>query len=73
MIDLLQSTTEKQAKEKKESKGGRNKFLETLNNREKQIQAIEESFRAAKLPPVHQTNRALQAVEIIPFVPDLER
>lgn len=67
------SLTEKQAKEMRENRGGRNAFLEILNNREKQIQAIEESFKAAQLPPVHQTNPKLRAVEILPLLPDFDR
>lgn len=41
--------------------------------REKQIQAIEESFKAAKVPPVHQTNPSLKPVEILPLLPDFDR
>ncbi|KAL4186832.1 hypothetical protein AMTRI_Chr09g36040 [Amborella trichopoda] len=67
------SITEKQAKELRESREGRNHFLENLNNREKQIQAIEESFKASKLPPIHQTKPGLQPVEIMPLLPDFER
>ncbi|XP_038971465.1 protein PAF1 homolog [Phoenix dactylifera] len=67
------SLTEKQAKEMRENREGRNAFLENLNNREKQIQAIEESFEAAQLPPIHQTNPKLQAVEILPLLPNFDR
>ncbi|CAL9181209.1 unnamed protein product [Musa hybrid cultivar] len=67
------SLTEKQAKEIRESKEGRNLFLENLNNRDRQIQTIEESFRAAKLPPVHQTKPELEAVDILPLLPDFDR
>ncbi|KAK1327196.1 hypothetical protein QJS10_CPA01g00522 [Acorus calamus] len=67
------SITEKQAKELRETREGRNIFLENLNSREKQIQAIEESFKASKLRPVHQTNPKLQPVEILPLLPDFER
>ncbi|XP_010934933.4 protein PAF1 homolog isoform X2 [Elaeis guineensis] len=67
------SLTEKQAKEMRENREGRNVFLENLNNREKQIQAIEESFRAAQLPPVNQTNPKLRAVEILPLLPNFDR
>nr|XP_010941164.2 LOW QUALITY PROTEIN: protein PAF1 homolog [Elaeis guineensis] len=67
------SLTEKQAKEMRENREGRNAFLENLNNREKQIQAIEESFKAAQLSPIHQTNPKLQAVEILPLLPDFDR
>lgn len=99
----LQSITEKQAKELRETREGRNLFLENLNNRlvdvyqnilyiknsmylvflylkhiksffrEKQIQAIEESFKAAKLAPVHQTNPNLKPVEILPLLPNFDR
>ncbi|KAG1359348.1 putative protein PAF1 [Cocos nucifera] len=68
-----ESLTEKQAKEMRENREGRNAFLENLNDREKQIQAIEESFKAAQLTPIHQTNPKLQAVEILPLLPDFDR
>lgn len=67
------SMSEKQAKEMRQSREGQNQFLENLNSREKQIQAIEESFKASKLPPVHQTNRALKPVKIMPLLPDFDR
>ncbi|XP_068649942.1 protein PAF1 homolog [Aristolochia californica] len=67
------SITEKQAKELRESREGRNLFLENLNNREKQIQAIEESFKASKSHPVHQTNPSLEPVEVLPLLPDFDR
>ncbi|KAG6531668.1 hypothetical protein ZIOFF_005484 [Zingiber officinale] len=67
------SLSEKQAKEMRESREGRNLFLENLNNREKQIQAIEESFRAAKLPPVHQSKPGLEPVEILPLLPFFDK
>ncbi|PKU86137.1 protein PAF1 homolog [Dendrobium catenatum] len=67
------SMSEKQAKEMRQSREGRNQFLENLNSREKQIQAIEESFKASNLPPVHQTNRSLKPVKIMPLLPDFER
>lgn len=67
------SITEKQAKELREQREGRNLFLENLNNREKQMQAIEESFKASKLHPVHQSNPNLEPVEIWPLLPDFER
>ena len=41
--------------------------------REQQIEVIEESFRAAKLRPKHLTKPELEAVEILPLVPDFER
>ncbi|KAL6002332.1 hypothetical protein ACLOJK_034263 [Asimina triloba] len=68
-----QSISEKQAKELRESREGRKLFLENLNNREKQIQAIEESFKAAKHRPVHQANPKLEAVQILPLLPDFDR
>ncbi|XP_068634362.1 protein PAF1 homolog [Aristolochia californica] len=67
------SITEKQAKELRESREGRNLFLENLNSREKQIQAIDESFKASKLRPVHQTNPNLEPVEVLPLLPDFDR
>ncbi|AQK50748.1 Protein PAF1-like protein [Zea mays] len=67
------SLTEKQAKERRESRGGRNAFLDNLNDREKQIKAIEESFRAAKSRPVHQTKRGMQAEWVMPLLPDFDR
>ncbi|MQL86103.1 hypothetical protein Taro_018632 [Colocasia esculenta] len=66
------SLTEKQAKEMKQTREGRN-ILEDLNDREKQIKAIEESFRAAKLRPVHQSNPKLEPVEVLPLLPDFDR
>lgn len=41
--------------------------------REKQIRAIEESFEAAKLPPVHQTKRGIEAEWVLPLFPYFER
>ncbi|CAD6266137.1 unnamed protein product [Miscanthus lutarioriparius] len=67
------SLTEKQAKERRESREGRNAFLDNLNDREKQIKAIEESFRAAKSRPVHQTKRGMQAEWVMPLLPDFDR
>ncbi|KAJ4952653.1 hypothetical protein NE237_029485 [Protea cynaroides] len=67
-----QSLTEKQAKELRETRGGRN-LLENLNNREKQIQAIEASFEACKSLPVHATDKSLRPVEILPLLPDFDR
>jgi RNA polymerase II-associated factor 1 len=52
---------------------GRNAFLDSLNDREKQIKAIEESFRAAKSRPVHQTKRGMQAEWVMPLLPDFDR
>ncbi|KAJ1267360.1 hypothetical protein BS78_07G050000 [Paspalum vaginatum] len=67
------SLTEKQAKERRESREGRNAFLDNLNDREKQIKAIEESFRAAKSRPVHQTRRGMQLEWVMPLLPDFDR
>ncbi|XP_062191391.1 protein PAF1 homolog [Phragmites australis] len=67
------SLTEKQAKERRESREGRNAFLDNLNDREKQIKAIEESFRAAKSRPVHQTKHGMQPEWVMPLLPDFER
>ncbi|XP_054781423.1 protein PAF1 homolog [Prosopis cineraria] len=72
MESTKQSLTEKQAKELREMKGGRN-ILENFNNRERQIKEIEASFEAAKLPPVHATNKNLYPVEVLPLLPDIER
>ncbi|CAK7356759.1 unnamed protein product [Dovyalis caffra] len=66
------SLTEKQAKELREMKGGRN-LLDNLNNRERQIKEIQASFEANKLPPVHATNKNLHPVEILPLLPDFDR
>ena len=41
--------------------------------REKQIQAIEESFKASKLPPVHQTKPTLKPKRILPLLPYFDR
>lgn len=72
MESAKQSLTEKQAKELREMKGGRN-ILDNLNNRERQIKEIEASFEACKLPPVHATNKNLEPVEVLPLLPDFER
>ncbi|XVF74507.1 hypothetical protein PTKIN_Ptkin13bG0115800 [Pterospermum kingtungense] len=72
MESTKQSLTEKQAKELRELKGGRN-LLENLNNRERQIKEIEKSFEASKLRPVHATNKNLEPVEVMPLLPDFDR
>ncbi|PKI58262.1 hypothetical protein CRG98_021344 [Punica granatum] len=66
------SLTEKQAKELRELKGGRN-ILDNLNNRERQIKDIEASFEACKSRPVHATNKNLYPVEVLPLFPDFDR
>ncbi|KAK6264138.1 RNA polymerase II associated factor Paf1 - like 1 [Theobroma cacao] len=72
MESTKQSLTEKQAKELRELKGGRN-ILENLNNRERQIKEIEASFEASKLRPVHATDKNLEPVEVMPLLPDFDR
>ncbi|KAJ1388736.1 RNA polymerase II associated factor Paf1 [Sesbania bispinosa] len=72
MESTKQSLTEKQAKELREMKGGRN-ILENLNNRERQIREIEASFEAAKSHPVHAANKELYPVEVMPLLPDFDR
>lgn len=72
MESTKQSLTEKQAKELREMKGGRN-ILENLNNRERQIKDIEASFEACKSRPVHATNKDLYPVEVLPLLPDFDR
>lgn len=67
-----QSLTEKQAKELRETKGGRN-ILENFNSRERKIQNIEAAFAASKITPVHSTNKSLKPVEILPLLPDFAR
>ncbi|KAA8541741.1 hypothetical protein F0562_022893 [Nyssa sinensis] len=67
-----QSLTEKQAKELRETKGGRN-ILENFNNRDRKIREIEASFEACKTRPVHATNPKLEPVEILPLLPDFDR
>jgi RNA polymerase II-associated factor 1 len=67
------SLTEKQAKERRESRQGRNAFLDNLNDREKQIKAIEESFRAAKTQPVHQSKRGVELDWVMPLLPNFDR
>jgi RNA polymerase II-associated factor 1 len=47
--------------------------LENINDREKQIKAIEDSFRAAKSRPVHQTKRGMEAEWVLPLLPDFDR
>ncbi|XWS18949.1 hypothetical protein CRYUN_Cryun32bG0088700 [Craigia yunnanensis] len=70
MESTKQSLTEKQAKELRELKGGRN-LLEV--NRERQIKEIERSFEASKLRPVHATNKNLEPIEVMPLLPDFVR
>ncbi|XP_061359135.1 protein PAF1 homolog [Gastrolobium bilobum] len=72
MESTKQSLTEKQAKELREMKGGRN-ILENHNNRERQIKEIEASFEAAKSRPVHATKKDLDPVEVLPLLPDFDR
>ncbi|XP_031255760.1 protein PAF1 homolog [Pistacia vera] len=72
MESTRQSLTEKQAKELKEMKGGRN-ILDNLNDRDRQIKDIQASFEASKLRPIHATNKDLRPVEIWPLLPDFER
>lgn len=67
-----QSMTEKQAKELRETKGGKN-ILENFNSRERKIQGIEASFEACKSLPVHSTNTKLHPVQILPLFPDFDR
>ncbi|KAL3735912.1 hypothetical protein ACJRO7_024954 [Eucalyptus globulus] len=67
-----QSLTEKQAKELREMRGGRN-ILDNLNDRERRIKEIEASFEAAKSAPVHATNKNLYPVEVLPLLPDFDR
>ncbi|KAA8540353.1 hypothetical protein F0562_024728 [Nyssa sinensis] len=67
-----QSLSEKQAKELRETRGGRN-ILENFNNRERKIREIEASFEACKSRPVHATNSKLQPIEILPLLPDFDR
>ncbi|GAA0141263.1 hypothetical protein LIER_02447 [Lithospermum erythrorhizon] len=71
MESSKQALSEKQAKEMRE-RGGRN-LLETRNSRERQIQEIQASFEASKLPAVHATNHELQPVEVLPLFPDFDR
>lgn len=68
-----QAMTEKQAKDLREQREGRRIDVETGNDRDQQIEAIEESFRAAKLRPQHLTKPELHAVEILPLLPDFDR
>ncbi|XP_041002052.1 protein PAF1 homolog [Juglans microcarpa x Juglans regia] len=72
MESTKQSLTEKQAKDLREMKGGRN-ILENLNNRERQIKEIESSFVACKSHPVHATNKDLYPLEVLPLLPDFDR
>ncbi|KAI4972847.1 hypothetical protein ZWY2020_003772 [Hordeum vulgare] len=66
------SITEKQAKERRESREGRDNVLENLNDRQKRIKAIAESFKAAKSRPVHQTKRGMEPEFVLPLVPDFD-
>ncbi|EXB74581.1 hypothetical protein L484_026278 [Morus notabilis] len=72
MESTKQSLTEKQAKELRELKGGRN-ILENLNDRDRQIKEIQASFEACKSRPVHATNKSLYPVEVLPLLPDFDR
>lgn len=72
MESTKQSLTEKQAKELRELKGGRN-ILDNLNDRDRQIKEIEASFEACKSRPVHATNKNLYPVEVLPLLPDYDR
>ncbi|CAN4089025.1 unnamed protein product [Withania somnifera] len=72
MESTKQSLTEKQAKELRETRGGRN-ILENLNNRDRQIQEIKASFEACKSRPIHATDRRLQPVKVQPLFPDFDR
>ncbi|XP_057518716.1 protein PAF1 homolog [Amaranthus tricolor] len=67
-----QSLTEKQAKELREMKEGRN-VLQNINNRERQIKEIQASFEACKSRPVHTTNKHLKPVEVLPLLPYFDR
>jgi hypothetical protein len=69
----VQLITEREAKVLREEREGRRLDVETTNDRDQQIQAIEESFRLSKLMPVHQTKPELEPVEIIPLLPDFDR
>ncbi|KAK6914823.1 RNA polymerase II associated factor Paf1 [Dillenia turbinata] len=72
MQTTKQSLTEKQAKELRETRGGRN-ILEEFNSRERKIRGIEGSFEACKSRPVHATNKSLYPIEIMPLLPDFKR
>ncbi|KAL2940238.1 Protein PAF1-like protein [Bienertia sinuspersici] len=67
-----QSLTEKQAKEMREMREGRN-YPHHLNTRERQIQEIQASFEACKSRPVHATNKNLKPVEVLPLLPYFDR
>lgn len=43
------------------------------DTREAQMEAIEASFEAAQLPPVHQTKPSMKALKVLPVLPDAER
>lgn len=43
------------------------------DTREAQINAVEASFEAAQLPPVHQTKPSMKALKVLPVLPDAER
>ncbi|XAR50684.1 hypothetical protein NMG60_11005078 [Bertholletia excelsa] len=72
MESTKQSLTEKQAKELREARGGRN-ILENFMSRERRIKDIEASFEACKSKPIHSTNSKLEPVEILPLLPDFDR
>ncbi|KAG8380018.1 hypothetical protein BUALT_Bualt07G0149900 [Buddleja alternifolia] len=70
-MDSTKQSTEKQAKDLRESRD--RDLLESLNSRERQIQSINASFEACKLPPVHATNPQLKPKRVLPLFPNFDR
>lgn len=60
---------EKQAKVLRDAMAG----TQPEDSEAHQIQQIEASFEAARRPPVHPKNPSLQALEVLPVLPDEER
>ncbi len=44
-----------------------------LDDRMRQVRAIQETFQDAARPPVHATKPGMRAVSVLPVVPDLDR
>ncbi|DBA95535.1 hypothetical protein WJX82_011579 [Trebouxia sp. C0006] len=63
-----QGITEKRAKAERQAQEEA-----PADTRETQLEAIQASFEAAQLPPVHQTKPSMKALKILPVLPDAER
>ncbi|KAL3143939.1 hypothetical protein ABBQ32_003754 [Trebouxia sp. C0010 RCD-2024] len=63
-----QGVTEKRAKAMRQAQDEA-----PADSREAQMDAIEASFEAAQLPPVHQTKPGMKALKVLPVLPDADR